>query len=375
MVMGVWTRSGSEKAQSSQTIRILLRSLQYLAEDLSQDENKFLNVTVPIISNLFTPIQTSSMNEQVSKLFESFGWKNVQIKLTAANKASIILGSNRHLEQNEESLEGLKLLVKAISTGVGKHLLGMDVDARINVNLSTGAVYNIDLTTISKREDTVTPKSVKTEKPMVKAKEETRKVSSQPIPAQVSSSSSEKDLESAIDATQLFLPVLNSKLPLSTVFLMLQDVLVEFCKSWYQLNPLDNFGSEDQRENVVKLVLFLIEKTTEADRDTKTVGNQVGRFFAQELLNTFEAEFESIITPEILESNANIIVRDIKARSLCNLNPGDKCVQSNRAVCDFGMGIYEGILSTVTDKITEFTTYFAAGRRDIYCLMEFQVEN
>lgn len=376
MVMGVWTRSGSEKAQSSQTIRILLRSLQYLAEDLAADETKFLNVTVPVIRNLFNPIQTSSMNEQVTKFFESFGWKNAQIKLTAANKASILLGSNRHLDQNVESQAGLQILVKSISTAVGLHLLGKEVDALVNVNLTTGAVYNIELTTISKREDIVSPKP-KTEKPVVNTTtqpqvEKTKITGTVPVQQPVMPAG---DLESSVEATQLFLPVLNDKLPLSTLFLMLQDVLVEFCKSWYQVNPLEEFGSEDQRQNVVKLVLYLVDKSVEANRPTKAVGNQVGRFFAQELSNTFKDEFGEIISPEILESNTSIIVRDIKARSLCNLNPGDKCLEANRSVCDFGMGIYEGVLSHLTEKDTQFTTYFAAGRRDIYCLMEFQVAN
>lgn len=377
MIQGIWSKNGSYKAQSSQTIRMLLRSLQYLAEDSTKDPGeteKYIKIVVPVIRNLFNPVRTSSAAQQVSTFFETIGWKNALVRIVASNQAEFVLGSNRHLDQSPESIDGLTLLVKAISTAVGYHMLNKNVDALVKISLVTGATYEITVHTISG-----------TAKPVVETKSQTpaeivRKAAindASPAPAKVAtktSAPSYTEIESRIDISQLFKPILNPKLSQSTLYRLLQDVLVEFCNSWYSTNPLDGIGEDDPNNNVRILVIFLVNKSMELNRDTKVVGNHIGKFFAQAIEKTFVSQGMPALTPEIIESQTSVIVRDIKARSLCTLQPGDRCVSENRAFCDFGMGIYESVLSMYTENTYKFSTYFAAGRRDLYCLMEFNAE-
>ncbi len=372
-MLNIWTRTGSEKAQSSQTIRILLRMLQYLAEDVvrAEDEaNRFLDVTVPIIKNLFIPSRGLSINEQVQTFLATLGWKNVQIRTKSANHLEIILGNNRHLDQTDASSEGIRLLVKAVSKAVGYHLLDREVDALVTVDFNTGPAYTVEVKAIESglksgrtSKDKVVSKSADVRQP------QTPPIQNQSVEVPTHSTSSQK-----IDVTQFLLPIVNSKLPQSTLFLQLQEVLVEFSKSWYEINPLDEQSSTDIMTNVLTLTEFLIEKSTEANREIKLVGNMVGRFLSTSIKESFGENPEDILSQEIIESETLTMVRDIKAMSLCNLSPGDKCIPANRAICDFAMGIYEGVLSTFTGKEYEFSSYFEAGKRDIYCLMEFQVK-
>ncbi len=367
--LNIWTRSGSEKAQSSQTIRILLRSLQYLAEDASSSESdgqEFLSIVVPVIRNMFVPTEGISINEQISVFLLSLGWKNTQIRTLSSSKAEIILGNNRHLEQNESFEQGLKLLTKAIFKAIGYYLLNKEIDPLVRIDFTTGVIYTIELNAVEIGTSTIAKPRASQPKPA--AKPEAPNYTSKP------ETSAPIESERSIDPSQLFLPILNTKLPLSTLYVLLQDVMSEFASSWYEENPLENLGTDDARQNVLILTQFLVDKTIQAGRSTKTVGDQIGRFFSKALEETFGSNPEDILTPEIIESQTMTMIRDIKARSLCTLSPGDKCVQENRAICDFGMGIYEGVLSTFTGKTYEFTNYFAAGKRDIYCLMEFQVK-
>lgn len=370
MSLNIWTRTGSEKTQSSQTIRILLRSLQYLAEDSSQSPSSsqnFTGIIVPVIRNLFVPAEGVSINEQLSTFLRSLGWKNAQIRTLSATKAEIVLGNNRHLEQVESSKQGLTLLVKSIMKAIGYYLLNREVDALVRIDFTTGVIYNIELNAVELQPSRVE----KSPSPVVR----------EPVVSQPSSMSSSPPVQQSvrveegtpIEPSQLFLPILHQKLPLSTLYVLLQDVMSEFANSWYGENPLQETGTDDSEQNVLILTQFLVEKTIAAGRSTKTIGDQIGRFFAQTLQGTFGDDPEQILTPEIIESNTVTMIRDIKARSLCTLAPGDKCTEANRAICDFGMGIYEGVLSSLTGKKYEFTNYFAAGKRDIYCLMEFQI--
>ncbi|RMG32019.1 MAG: hypothetical protein D6732_14000 [Methanobacteriota archaeon] len=365
--LNIWTRTGSEKTQSSQTIRILLRSLQYLAEDSAQSlasSQNFTGIVVPIIRNLFVPAEGISINEQLSTFLRSLGWKNAQIRTLSATKAEIVLGNNRHLEQVESSKQGLTLLVKSIMKAIGYYLLNREVDALVRIDFTTGVIYNIELNAVEIQPSRGEPASLA-------ARETTGFTSSPSSPSQPQTIKTEES--SLIDPSQLFQPILHQKLPLSTLYVLLQDVMSEFANSWYNENPLEGKGTDDSEQNVLILTQFLVEKTLAAGRSTKTIGDQIGRFFAQSLQGTFGNSPDAILTPEIIESDTVTMIRDIKARSLCTLSPGDKCTEANRAICDFGMGIYEGVLSSLTGKKYEFTNYFAAGKRDIYCLMEFQI--
>ena len=252
-------------------------------------------------------------------------------------------------------------------------MLNRHVDAFVKISLVTGASYEIEVHAISSTE---APVEVKTHTPAEIAREVAVGKESPATPkiTTASVSSSYAEIETRIDPSQLFEPILNPKLPESTLYRLLVDVLVEFCNSWYSANPLDKEGSDDLKHNVRVLVSFLVNKSIEAGRDTKAVGNQIGKFFAQAIDKTFVSQGMPALTQEIIESQTSVIVRDIKARSLCTLQPGDRCEQGNRAFCDFGMGIYESILDAFTDHNYKFSTYFAAGRRDLYCLMEFNAE-
>ncbi len=364
--LNIWTRTGSEKTQASQTIRILLRSLQYLAEDAAQSSTSsqnFTGIIVPIIRNLFVPAQGISINEQLSTFLRSLGWKNAQIRTLSATKAEIVLGNNRHLEQLETSKSGLELLVKSIMRAIGIYLLNREVDALVKLDFTSGVIYTIELNAVE-----IQPSIKETRQKTIPSS--TRVA---PSPQSAPASTKITDLESQVDPSQLFMPILNQKLPLSTLYVLLQDVMSEFANSWYNENPLEKIGTDDPRLNVLFLTQFLVEKTINAGRATKTLGDQIGRFFAKALEETFGSDPNGLLTPEIIESDTLTMIRDIKARSLCTLQPGDKCTDSNRAICDFGMGIYEGVLSSITGRNYQFTNYFAAGKRDIYCLMEFQI--
>ena len=366
MVTSIWTSQGAEKAKSSQSIRILLRSLQYLAQDFPNSKN-YINVVSSIFQDLFKPDKTISINTQVHNFLDAIGWKNVEISAKSNNSARILLGNNRFLEQNQSEENGLITFVKAITTGIGFYLLETNVISSVSIDLTSGAQYTVELKAKTRSSQRVTSRqSLVPESPVIELPKE--------YESEIDSGSESKVEEQliAIESDQLIFPIINGKLPLTEVLFLLQDVMVEFAKSWYQFNPLDTRKEDDIRNKLTILLQFLVDKSVEGRRKPKAVGNQIGRFFAQATVDKYSKKFGVILSDEILESQTSVLIRDIKARSLCYLNPGDKCVQENRAICDFAMGIYEGVLSHITKKEYEFSNYFAAGKKDTYCLMEFQ---
>ncbi|OLS25802.1 MAG: hypothetical protein HeimC2_17370 [Candidatus Heimdallarchaeota archaeon LC_2] len=373
MGLTTWTRNGSEKAQASQTIRILMKSLQYLAENAVNDENQsqaFINTAHTVIKDLFTPSPSHSNNEQVVVLLGSMGWKNAQIEFSSGNEAKLILGSNRHLDQETNSVKGLKLLVTTISKALGYHILSREVDAYVEIDILAGPIYNINIKALTKNIDLGSDvASPATRSPEIKpaVDQTSNQISVAPI------SSSQK-----IDTTQIFLPVLTNKYPLSRLHLLLKDVLAEFCNSWYSENPLDTNDTGDEKENVALLMNFLVQKTIDNNASTVDAGVRLGTFFANAIKKSFP-NIEQPLTQEIIDGAAvGSMIRDIKARAFCYLNPGDKCGPNigdeNRSICDFSMGIWQGTLSELGDHEFKFSGFYAAGRRDPYCLMEFEVQ-
>ncbi|MHA2032206.1 MAG: hypothetical protein ACW99Q_22775 [Candidatus Kariarchaeaceae archaeon] len=371
MGLTTWTRSGSEKAQASQTIRILIKSLQYLAEDVVNDESKsqsFINTAYTVMKDLFTPSPTHSSNEQVIVLLGSMGWKNAQIEFSSGNEAKIILGSNRHLDQDQNSAKGLQLLVTTIAKAVGFHILSREVDAYVEVDILSGPIYTIDLKALTQR----TSDDVKKTPTPTPQKETTI---SDPHPQQPSTPVSGLN---KIDTTQIFLPVLSDKFPLSRLHLLLKDVLAEFCQSWYSTNPLEGNDTADEQENVATLITFLVQKAIENNTSSVEAGVRLGTFFAHAIKQNF-TNIDKPLTQEIIDgAEVGSMIRDIKARAFCYLNPGDKCGPSigdeNRAICDFSMGIWQGSLTELGDHQFNFSGFYSAGRRDPYCLMEFEVQ-
>ncbi len=369
MGLSTWAKSGSEKAQASQTIRMLIKTLQYLAEDSSNDDSSsrsYTNIASAVIKDLFKPTESYSINEQVQVVFNAMGWKNAQIKLTSANDANIILGSNRFLDQHPNSVVGLKLMVGTFSKALGFHILGREIDAVVNIDIHNGPIYTIDLKAIKGRKtEQAKPKPKPTE---TKTPKKTVKTVSKPV----ASTSSD------IDTSQIFLPILSNKLSISRLHLILQDVLVEFCQSWYGKNPIEDQQSSDERENVTSLISYLVQQSVEANTSPVEAGSRLGGFFGHAITQAFSNE-SNPITQEIIDgSQIGSIIRDIKARAFCALNPGDRCGPNigdqNRSICDFAMGLWKGCLSELSEKEFSFTGFYPAEKRDPYCLMEFSVK-
>jgi len=376
--MSTWTRDGSEKAQSSQTIRILMKTLQYLAEDAANDEAKsrsYISTASAVIKGLFKPSPKLSNNEQVSVLFNSMGWKNAQIKFSSGSEAQIILGSNRHLDQDQNSEKALKLLVNTISKALGFHILAREVDAVVSIDILSGPIYTIDLkaitSTIQTEVDEIRPAVAPAiRKQPIQRRENASAQAAKPVAVATSSRS--------IDTSQIFLPVLTSKMPIGRLHLLLQDVLAEFSQSWYGENPLSSNESPDERENVITLMQFLTQKAVENDTSSVDAGTRLGAFFAHAIKQTFP-NVEPVLAQELIDgASVGSMIRDIKARAFCTLNPGEKCGpnigDANRAMCDFAMGVWQGCLSELSDNSYVFSGFYAAGKRDPYCLMEFNVE-
>lgn len=379
MSLSTWTREGSEKAQASQTIRILMKTLQYLAEDSVNDETRsrsFVSTSSAVIRGLFKPSPKISNNEQVTVLFNSMGWKNAQIKFSSGTEAQIILGSNRHLDQDQNTEQALKLLVNTFAKALGFHILGREVDAMVNIDIMSGPIYTIDLKAITSTIQT-TPEDIR---PAASTRRERR---AERTPAQTSTQPESEEMApmaigKSVDTSQIFLPVLSSKLPIGRLHLLLQDVLAEFAQSWYGENPLTTNESSDERENVVTLIQFLSQKGVENGTSSVDAGSRLGSFFAHAIKQTFP-KIDPILAQEIIDgASVGSMIRDIKARAFCTLKPGEKCGpdigDDNRAMCDFSMGIWQGSLSELSDKSYIFSGYYAAGRKDPYCLMEFNVE-
>lgn len=374
MSLNTWSRTGSEKAQASQTIRMLIKTLQYLAEDATADDSReksFLTVANAVIRNTFAPSTSFSTSEQVSVVLNSMGWKNTQIKLTSADEAEILMGSNRHLDQQAESIEGLQLLIKTLGTALGGFLFDREVNAVVDIDIHSGPTYLIKLRAIQKIEQKQNlPKTVTSTERQKSSKPDSN--TSEPI-----STGPPITALSTIETSQIFLPVLNNKLPLGRLHLILQDVLAEFASSWYGENPLDTRGTTDEQENVSTLVAFLTNKAIEKNTSIVEMGAQIGAYYGRALKEGFADD--ELFSPEILEGSAvGSIIRDIKARSLCHLKPGDTCGPSiggeGREICDFAMGLWQGSLSEIHgEKKFNFTGFYQAGRRDPYCLMEFEV--
>jgi hypothetical protein len=352
-----------------------MKTLQYLAEDATnedQSSRSFTNIASAVIQDLFKPSDSYSVNEQVTVLFQAMGWKNAQIKLTSANEANILLGSNRHLDQDPNSESALKLLVGTISKALGYHVLDREIDAVVDIDIHNGPIYSIDIKAIKARK----PGEEEVKKP--KPKEQ---IPAKPIQRMESPATSTTELTPTFDTSQLFLPILSNKLPIGRLHLMLQDVLVEFSQSWYGTNPIEETSSSDERENVVTLITYLVQQSIDRGSSPVDTGTRLGTFFGHAITQNFNTE-ENPITQEIIDgSEIGSIIRDIKARAFCSLNPGEKCGpnigNANRALCDFSMGLWQGCLTELGElgeKDYTFTGFYTAGKRDPYCLMEFSAK-
>jgi hypothetical protein len=325
-----------------------MKTLQYLAEDATnedQSSRSFTNIASAVIQDLFKPSDSYSVNEQVTVLFQAMGWKNAQIKLTSANEANILLGSNRHLDQDPNSESALKLLVGTISKALGYHVLDREIDAVVDIDIHNGPIYSIDIKAIKARK----PGEEEVKKP--KPKEQ---IPAKPIQRMESPATSTTELTPTFDTSQLFLPILSNKLPIGRLHLMLQDVLVEFSQSWYGTNPIEETSSSDERENVVTLITYLVQQSIDRGSSPVDTGTRLGTFFG------------------------HAITQNFNARAFCSLNPGEKCGpnigNANRALCDFSMGLWQGCLTELGEKDYTFTGFYTAGKRDPYCLMEFSAK-
>jgi len=157
--------------------------MQYLAEDAAEDDGRyrsFVSIASAIIKGSFIPSVSHSVNEQSSVLFNSMGWKNAQIKFSSGNEAQIILGSNRHLDQNSENLNALKLLVSTICKAIGFHILSREVDAIVDIDIHGGPLYTVDIKAIQSRS---TETSTTTAQPTTPAKREAKPQSTDTTPA------------------------------------------------------------------------------------------------------------------------------------------------------------------------------------------------
>ena len=128
---------------------------------------------------------------------------------------------------------------------------------------------------------------------------------------------------------------------------------------------------------MIILITFLVQQSLDSNSSPVDAGVRLGTFFGHAIQQNFGSE--EIITQEIIDgSEIGSIIRDIKARAFCSLNPGEKCGpnigDSNRAICDFSMGLWQGCLTELGDKDYSFTGFYTAGKRDPYCLMEFSAK-
>lgn len=359
---------------------MLIKSLQYVAEDLANDEVKiksFIKITTQIIKGSFIPSPQNSINEQVSILLNSMGWKNALIKLKSGDQVEIVLGSNRFLDQDSDSVSGLTNLVKAIGNAAGAHILDRDVDTLVNIDIHAGPTYTLDIQALKSITATQKPEKVPDNsslRPFTistedgKTKNELAKQTVIETPIIPISTSYETD--------QIFLPVLSNKLPLSRLHRILKDVLEEYCQSWFGTNPIADVEIEDERINLINLINFLIEKAFESDQSRVDLGSQVGNYFAHAIVSNFNSE-KTLLGQEIIDgSTVGSIIRDIKARSLCSLKDTaceNKIGGEHREFCDFVMGLWQGMLGQLTNKQYRFSGFYPAGKRDPYCLMEFEV--
>ncbi|MDH5401766.1 MAG: hypothetical protein OEY49_04670 [Candidatus Heimdallarchaeota archaeon] len=369
MGLSTWTKTGSEKARSSQSIRMLMKTLQYLGEDALIDDARvrsFVNVATKVITNLFNPAQNYSVNEQVSVVFNALGWRNAQIKLTSADNAEIILGSNRYLDQDVNNVNALKLLARVFAISFGSHLLSKNVDANVEIDIHNGPIYTIKVFGFGelKTELSVESKTVEKEKVKPVQKKE------QPMITM------DHGISTDIDTTQIFLPILSNKLPLAKLQLLLQDIMAEYSQSWHGQNPISSSNSTELSENLITLINFLGDKGVVSDGSAVNAGAKVGSYYARAIKQSFEGE--KLLVQEIIDGSViGSMIRDIKARSFCTLKPGERCGSigdEKRRVCDFNMGIWQGCLSNLMqDKEFKFNGFIEAGRKDLYCLMEFEV--
>ena len=349
-----------------------MKSMQYLAEDAANDESRartFSSLTSAVIKDLFSPSPSHSTNEQASVLLGSLGWRNANIQFSSGTEARIVLGSNRHLEQDQNSVNGLILLVSSICKALGYHILSREVDAVVDIEIINGPIYTVDLKAIqSQIVDTTKEEPVKQKPVSAPASSSTSAPASTPPPAEMPGTK--------IDTSQIFLPILSSKLPIGRLHLILQDILAEFSKSWYGSNPIEGNESPDERDNVIQLMMFLVQKTLDSGAASLDSGTRLGGFFAKAVKEAFN--METPLAQEIIDgAGMGSMIRDIKARAFCSLRPGDKCGPNigdeNRSICDFSMGIWQGALSEFTGKNYKFNGFYPAGKRDPYCLMEFEV--
>lgn len=367
--MSTWTKRGSsEKAQQSQTIRILVSVLQYLAEDATSSvdsADRFVKIASNVLKSTFTPSSNHNINEQVQSLLLQLGWKNSQITLKSADLLEMILGSNRYLDQSEVNETGLNLLVKMISVAIGQKIMTREVDALVNFD-HNNKTYRVNIQAVEdfkpdmKAEVKTSATSIGMEEKKVEAKVETVVISS------INTGN--------FDTSQIILPVFSNKLPNLKMLSLLKDVCEEFSQSWYSQVP-ELTGSDD-KSNLAILFNFLITKADESGNDVLSIGAQIGSYYADAIKATWPDEKH--INDEILDASGGSIIRDIKARSLCALTPAQSCGSKiggpNRKFCDLSMAVWQGALSKLHTKEYTFSGYYAAGKRDSVCLMEFSVK-
>ncbi len=372
----IWTRYGSEKAQSSQIIRTLINTLLGIAQEAVQEgteaKNRFIVVVARNFREYFKPDITVNINEQIQTFLLTLGWKNSEIRVVSANEARAILGNNRFIVEENYPEETISLLISAIFTGIGYYIFSKEIKVQTDFDELQGAVWSVKMTPTTAD---VLGTSTSTSKTTPQQKAPQEKVSAPAKNSEISMVSvSEGELQKyldSIDPEQFVTPIFKRSLGVETLLKILAEVMLEFSRTKYESNPLEALGSIDNRTMVLALTKFLVEKTFAENLPTLERGREIGVLFGKGVKGVLGDDPNQLLVEEITDAPSTTIIRDIKARAFCFLKPGERCQPSNVQICDFVMGIWEGTLKEILGKEFKFSNrYPATKKKDMYCLME-----
>ena len=359
-IRSIWSSGGSDKVRASQTIRMLLNSLIRTSKELREDGKDRVGLYHAIkttVKEVFQPDPDANFNEQLYSFMGVLGWKNALLTIMSSDTAKLVLGNNRYIDEVQNDLKDIELLVNAIISGACYHLFGKEIMTETKIDNLSGVTYEIMIK--------VGAEQVVKEKP-----EEVEGPTPGTGVGEVTGEADLETLKTHIEIDQIFDPIFNTSLDKDQLIVMFKEILVEYIRSKYgELPKVQKVA--DTSDLVLLLLQYLINKVEEDNSGFLEVGKTVGTFFARGIKDVFNRPIEQILIDEIIEGINFGIVRDINARCFCFLSPGDKCTPLNTQICDFVMGVWEGTLSALLEREIKFSQRLPAGRKDRFCLMEF----
>ncbi|RLI69078.1 hypothetical protein DRO91_03890 [Candidatus Heimdallarchaeota archaeon] len=325
----------------------LIHSANFLADRADQKQKFIQDIATFVRERSMVEDDTRDKCELVKETLEMFGWKSTKIDyLEGETEGRVFLGKNRYIPNDLADSQGALIVLQAFIEGLCFHLIKAPVDARAELSLRTGSFYEITFTRSSK--EATTPTYVKKTPHLA---EETIDMS----------------IHDNLTIEQLFYPIFTREIPTMILF----DAAWKVIRESYVANALGSELAEQEelKKPSIRNISIIIKKLTEKapEEEILNMAEIIGEFFAKFLKTKISDALYDKLQPTLKDKHATSYLVYYDCKQFCS---NDRFI--NR--CIFIRGMWTGILSEVLGFPIQIKEVLHAGKRDRYCMIEFEPE-